>query len=112
VHVAKIAAARVDDLHFVWVGSLHGEAGRWLSADGGGAVRDRVHFVPYEADVAEFYFGADAFFLSSREDPFPSVVLEAMAAGLPVVGLAGTSGTERLIAEHGRLVDRDDLPGI
>ena len=43
--------------------------------------------------MAEFYFAADAYFLSSREDPFPSVVLEAMPAGLPVVGLAGASGT-------------------
>ena len=75
-------------------------------------VRGRIHFVPYTDDVAEFYFGADAFFLSSREDPFPSVVLEAMAAGLPVVGFVGASGTEELIAEHGRLVDRDDLAGV
>ena len=112
VHVAKLAAARADDLHFVWVGNLHRDAERWFSADVGGAVRDRIHFVPYEDDVAEFYFGADAFFLSSREDPFPSVVLEAMTAGLPVVGLAGASGTEELIAEHGRLVDRDDLAGV
>jgi glycosyltransferase involved in cell wall biosynthesis len=112
VHVAKLAAARAKDLHFVWVGNLHGEAERWLSADFGSAVRDRIHFVPYEEDVAEFYFGADAFFLSSREDPFPSVVLEALSAGLPVVGLVGASGTEELIAEHGRLVDRDDLVGV
>ncbi len=112
VHVAKLAAARAEDLHFVWVGNLHGDAERWLSGDAGDAVRDRIHFVPYEEDVAEFYFGADAFFLSSREDPFPSVVLEALTAGLPVVGFVGASGTEELIAEHGRLVDRDDLAGV
>jgi hypothetical protein len=111
VHVAKLATARADDLHFVWVGNLHGEAKRWLSADGG-AVQDRIHFVPHEENLAEFYFGADAFFLSSREDPFPSVVLEAMSAGLPVVGLSGTSGIEELIAEHGRLIERNDLEGV
>ena len=35
-----------------------------------------------------------------------------MAAGLPVVGLGGAGGTDDLIAEHGRLVDRDDLVGV
>ena len=65
--------------------------------------------MPYEENPAEFYFGADAFFLSSREDPFPSVVLEAMSAGLPVVGLSGASGVEELVSEHGWLVDRHDL---
>jgi hypothetical protein len=112
VHVAKLAAARVDDLHFVWVGQLHQDAERWLSADAGGSVHDRIHFVPYEEDLAEFYFGADAFFLSSREDPFPSVVLEALTAGLPVVALIGASGAEELVGVHGRLVDRDDLDGV
>ena len=105
-------ASRADDLHFVWVGNLHGDAERWLRADVGGALRDRIHLVPYTDDVADIYFGADAFFLSSREDPFPSVVLEAMAAGLPVVGFGGTGGTDDLIAEHGWLVDRDDLVGV
>jgi glycosyltransferase involved in cell wall biosynthesis len=112
VHVAKLAAAQAEDIHFVWVGNLHRDAERWLRADAGAVARERIHFVPYEQDVAEFYFGADAFFLSSREDPFPSVVLEALSAGLPVVGLVATSGAEELIAEHGRLVDRDDLAGV
>ena len=111
-HVAKLAASRADDLHFVWVGNIHGDAERWLTRDVGGALRDRIHLVPYTDDVAEFYFGADVFFLSSREDPFPSVVLEAMTAGLPVVGLRGAGGTDDLIAEYGRLVDRDDVVGV
>ena len=108
VDAAKFAAAHVDDLHFVWVGNVHDDAQRLFDAESGG----RIHLVPYSDDVAEFYFGADAFFLSSREDPFPSVVLEAMSAGLPVVGIAGASGSEELIAQHGRLVERDDLAGV
>jgi glycosyltransferase involved in cell wall biosynthesis/SAM-dependent methyltransferase len=108
VEVAKAAAAQGRDLHFVWLGNHHFNPGRWLEPD----IKDRLHLVTYTDDVAEFYFGADAFFLSSREDPFPSVVLEAMVAGLPVVGIAGASGTEGLIAEHGRVVDRADVSGI
>jgi len=108
VDAAKFAASHVDDLHFVWVGNLHDDAEHLFDAE----IGDRIHLVPYTDDIAELYFGADAFFLSSREDPFPSVVLEAMSAGLPVVGIAGASGSEALISQHGRLVDRDDLAGV
>ncbi|MBK9020721.1 MAG: glycosyltransferase [Sulfuritalea sp.] len=36
------------------------------------------------------YGGADVFALTSREDPFPSVALEAMDASLPVVAFEGS----------------------
>ncbi len=39
-----------------------------------------------------FLLGADLFLLTSREDPFPSVVLEALDAALPVVAFDGAGG--------------------
>ena len=42
---------------------------------------------------------ADVYALTSREDPFPSVVMEALDAGLPVVAFRSTTGCENLI-EH------------
>ena len=39
--------------------------------------------------------------LTSREDPFPSVVLEAMSAGVPTVAFEGGGGIPDLLAEHG-----------
>ncbi|MGQ4276491.1 glycosyltransferase family 4 protein [Pseudidiomarina sp. E22-M8] len=53
-------------------------------------VADRVHFVgwvPYEKK-AELLGGMDLFFLPSELDSFGMGFLEAMAAGLPVVGVA------------------------
>jgi glycosyltransferase involved in cell wall biosynthesis len=108
VQVGKLAAEQTDDLHFVWVGNVHRDTERWVDADLSG----RIHFLPFTDDLAELYFGADAFFLSSREDPFPSVVLEAMSAGLPVIAVRGACGMEDLITEHGRLVGRDDIAGL
>ena len=105
---AKELAGHRGDVHFVWVGKVpQGNDGEAENAD-----RDsrRVITAGQREDVADFYAAADLFFLSSREDPFPSVVLEAMAAGLPVIGFAGATGCEDLIAAHGTVVPRDDVP--
>lgn len=56
----------------------------------------RIHFPGIQSDTAPFYLGADAFALTSREDPFPSVILEALDAGLPVVGFHGAGGFTEL----------------
>jgi glycosyltransferase involved in cell wall biosynthesis len=44
-----------------------------------------------------FYLAADVFALTSREDPFPSVVLEALDALTPVVAFKNSGGFEELI---------------
>ena len=54
------------------------------------------YFPGDESDTDLFYAGADLYAMTSREDPFPSVVLEALDAGLPVVGFDGTGGLTTL----------------
>lgn len=48
-------------------------------------IESRVTFWGPQEDVVPFYAGADLFLLPTLYDPFPSVVLEAMASGLPVI---------------------------
>ena len=102
-----------DDTLFLWVGDATPDIRRWLlpdvmSEESGSWFK----LTGFTNDVAVYYAAADAFLLTSREDPFPSVVLEALAAGLPVVGLEGTTGCAELIARFGRLVDRHDIGAI
>jgi O-antigen biosynthesis protein len=52
-------------------------------------------------DLSGIYVAADAFALTSREDPFPSVVVEAMASGLPTVVFQDSGGIVDLVRDAG-----------
>lgn len=105
VDLAIDLCGRSKDFVFVWIGLVHGK----LEPDlrdriAAAGLVDRVLLPGFIDDVTEAFLSADMFLLSSREDPFPSVVLEAMEAGLPVVAIAGTGGCADLVAEgFGRL---------
>lgn len=84
--------------HFVWVGS-----GYAPKTDLGISVyladqversdlADVVTFVPEQATLQPFWDLADAFFMSSRLDPFPNVALDAVAECLPVVCFQKATG--------------------
>jgi glycosyltransferase involved in cell wall biosynthesis len=62
-------------------------------------LQDRFHFLGFRADVPAILRDLDVFVLSSVSEGFPLVVLEAMAAGRPVVATK-CGGVEELI-EHG-----------
>jgi hypothetical protein len=57
----------------------------------------RAYFPGFQADMVGFMNAADVFALTSREDPFPSVALEALASGIDVVAFAGTGGIADLL---------------
>lgn len=56
----------------------------------------RVHFVGGQQDVRPWYAMADVLALPTTYDPFPNVVLEALACGLPVVTSTGSGAAEIL----------------
>jgi glycosyltransferase involved in cell wall biosynthesis len=68
-----------------------------------------VHFLGRIADVRPLLFASDVFALLSRSEGFPNAVIEAMAAGLPVVATA-VGGTPEAVEDSvtGFLVDNED----
>ena len=55
-------------------------------------------------DPLRWMRAADCFALSSREDPFPIVMLEGASLGLPVVGFQSSGGVEEFAANGAGLV--------
>lgn len=56
--------------------------------------QDRVVFVGMQKNTLPFYQAADGLLLPTLYDPFPNVILEAMACGLPVITTPGCGGAE------------------
>jgi len=60
---------------------------------------DRVVFAGQSGDVAPFYAAADVFALPSHSEGSPYVLLEAMAAGLPVVS-TDAGGVPEIVSDE------------
>ena len=89
--------------HFVWLGKEHDKAlffhgQHSIEINGMGR---HFHHLEEMDDPSSAYGAADLLLMCSRIDPFPSVVLEAMAFGLPVLGFDRGQGTSALIEETG-----------
>ncbi len=72
-------------------------------------IADRTHFLGIREDVERVFHASDVIALPSRTEVFPNVVLEAMAAGVPVV--ATDVGCVREMVADGEtaiLVDEGD----
>lgn len=87
------------DVHFCWVGKRNRAMSRWLKKTVRKKLAAQLHVIDFTSDVSPWYAAADCLYLSSREDPFPSVVLEAMNIGLPVVVHSEATGFDDPLLE-------------
>ncbi len=113
-HDLLVAAApavldRIPDAHFLFVGGgpLEDLLRKQIAKAG---LADRIHLAGMRSDVARIMATADLFVLpSSQFDSLPTVVMEAMAAGLPVIAFA-SGGVSEIVAEGetGQVLTRTD----
>ena len=104
VNVARATVAQNQSntpIHFVWVG----EGPRWTHSPyhyvqldlQNSPAHGYVHFIGEREDVEPYFMGSDAFLLTSRVDPFPCVIHEAMASSLPVITFSDSGGAPEAV---------------
>ena len=99
-------------IHCLWLGNIDPTLRTYLHAELDAAVASGTFHMPgYVPDAPDHLSAADAFVLTSREDPLPSVVMEAMASGLPVVAFEKSGGIPELLRrfDTGALVMLGDV---
>ncbi len=89
LQAATSVCAQISLAHFLIVGEDHVSGGRYCRELEQVAVRlgldRRVRFLGYRADAARLMYALDIFVLPSWIEGMPVTILEAMAAGKPVV---------------------------
>jgi len=99
------AAMARPDARLMLLGQGDNEAAlRALASDLG--IADRVIFAGFHPDPSPFYATADLFVLSSDYEGLPTVLIEALSFGLPVVSTDCPSGPAEILegGRFGRLV--------
>ena len=98
--IDALADPALADAHLVVAGS--GPLRQQLQAQAARlGIAERVHLLGQRADVAALLRAADAFVLPSRREGMPVALMEAMAAGLPVVA-ARVGGVSELLGVQPR----------
>lgn len=100
-----------DHIELVVAGTLKGSPYPALAKALG--LEKRVHFAGHVTDMKTLMASCDCLVFPSRYDPFALVVLEAMAAGMPVV-TSSKVGAAALVEKCGGIVleDPDDVDGL
>ncbi len=106
LETALAALAFAPGVHLAVVGSLNKNPYPARVATMG--LADRVTFLGFRRDLPQIMQAVDAFVYPSRYEPLGLVVLEALAAGLPVVTVRATAASELIGPEAGFVIERSD----
>jgi glycosyltransferase involved in cell wall biosynthesis len=104
------ARAEIPELHVLLTGPARGYVRRELEQRG---IPYRHVVARSRAELARAYHALDAYVVPSRQEGGPKGVLEAMAAGVPVVSTRVGQVQELVIhGEHALLADVDDSAAV
>jgi glycosyltransferase involved in cell wall biosynthesis len=112
LQIARKALVNNSSLKFVWCGGEPG-TGSWLGMQHditNSGLESSFTLIPAQRNSLEIMASYDLFFLSSREDPYPLVVLEAAMMGLPVICFDKSGGAVEFVQNGcGIIVDYLDV---
>src|SRR5262249_37216301 len=103
----------LKDAHFFWIGIDTGELEQLQTKVRELGLTKRVFFLGEARDARSYFGSGDVFLLTSREDPFPLVCLEAADCGLPIVCFDKVGGMPDFVQnDAGYVVPFDDIKGM
>ena len=112
IEACRIIAEAIPEAHCVYVGDGPMRPQAEAAIRDAGLV-DRCHLTGLRPDVPELLTTFDVFALSSLWEGLPRVLVQAMAAGLPVVATAIDGNVEAVLdGVTGRLVPPADPPAL
>lgn len=86
------------DVRFLWVGDIEFRLKTYLEPEMAVLQADgKFIHIPMTSDLGDYFCAADVMALTSREDPLPTVVMQALACGLPCVAFDKTGGIPDLL---------------
>lgn len=92
---------KTNNIKFVWIGNFSeseiSELNILIENSGN---QKNILFIGERETPRQYLPSGHLFFLSSREDPYPLVALEAAAAGLPIVCFANTGGMPDFVSDE------------
>jgi glycosyltransferase involved in cell wall biosynthesis len=99
LQIAAQILKETDRFGFTWVGiENEGEQFEQLRYDARKlGIENKIKWINPTIDAVEIINSCDVFLVSSREDPFPLVVLEAALCGKPIFGFKNTGGVDEFI---------------
>ncbi|CAH2600984.1 Glycosyltransferase [Rhodovastum atsumiense] len=102
-------------VRFWWVGELDATLHAYLSAEIEAAeATGSFHLAGWQDDIAAWLSAADLFALPSREDPYPTILIEALCSGLRAVAFDHSGGMPDLLRERdcGEVVPMGDAAAL
>ena len=96
IHLARTVCQQRNLVYFAWIG---GSAFDFEHDVRNCGLTEKMRFISASPKPADYLAAADVFALTSREDPYPLVCLEAAALEKPIVCFASTGGAPEFVEE-------------
>ena len=101
VQMAAAVTSMAPDIaiHYVWLGgSPESEEGAKFEHDVKKCgLENRMTLISWQPDPIRYFQAMDVFVLTSREDPYPLVCLEAAACAIPIICFDGAGGMPEFV---------------
>jgi glycosyltransferase involved in cell wall biosynthesis len=100
-----------NNIFFLWIGANNQNNLAMINYDLQQSDKEiKLKFLPPTPEFSKYYNLIDLFFLSSREDPYPMVFIEAASFGIPIICFENAGGAQEFIDEKvGCVIPYGDL---